>query len=62
MDVRHEPFGEGKDGVLYWYLDLGPSNHASLTGKGILTVQGEVSDKVQGSTKPFDQAVIATDY
>ena len=41
MEVRHEPFGEGKDGVLYWYLDLGPSNHASLTGKDTLIVQRE---------------------
>ncbi|DBA82749.1 hypothetical protein WJX77_007341 [Trebouxia sp. C0004] len=32
MDVRHEPLGESDKGVMYWYLDLGPSGHTSLTG------------------------------
>ena len=32
MDVRHEPLGESDKGVIYWYLDLGPCGHTSLTG------------------------------
>ena len=32
MDVRHEPLGEDAQGVIYWYLDLGPEGHTSLTG------------------------------
>ena len=32
MDVRHEPLGEDAHGVIYWYLDLGPEAHTSLTG------------------------------
>ena len=32
MDVRHEPLGEDAHGVMYWYLDLGPEGHTSLTG------------------------------
>ena len=32
MDVRHEPLGEDAHGVMYWYLDLGPEVHTSLTG------------------------------
>ncbi|KAL3157904.1 hypothetical protein ABBQ32_012312 [Trebouxia sp. C0010 RCD-2024] len=32
MDVRHEPLGEDANGVMYWYLDLGPEGHTSLTG------------------------------
>ena len=32
MDIRHQPLGEDDHGVQYWYLDLGPEGHTSLTG------------------------------
>ena len=32
MDFRHEPLGEDAHSVMYWYLDLGPEGHTSLTG------------------------------
>ncbi len=38
MDVRHEPLGESDKGVMYWYLDLGPSGHTSLTGAWSLSI------------------------
>jgi hypothetical protein len=37
MDVRHEPLGEDDKGGMYWYLDLGPSGHTSLTGAWFLS-------------------------
>ncbi len=43
MDVRHEPLGESDKGVMYWYLDLGPSRHTSLTGAWSLSTSALLS-------------------
>ena len=32
MDIRRDPLGEDDNGVMYWYLDLGPDGHTSPSG------------------------------